>query len=124
MMRLAAGIALIAAPAVAQELTAPSGLKLNLYDVIIEDDAALARFRFEVPEIADNGLPFADVADDLQALCNQTLLPGLQQSGWDEGQIVVQLSAEKVDFGATVPDITQYFQPFSIDGDACIWEDF
>lgn len=123
-MRLAAAIFMLATPAMGQELVAPSGLKMNLYEVILEQDIALVRFRFEVPEIAGNALAFTDVADDLQAVCDQSLLPGLKQSGWEDGQIVMQLSAEQIEFGAIVPDITQYFQPFSIGPDTCIWEDF
>jgi len=115
---------LVATPALGQELLAPSGLKMVLYEVILEEDAPLVRFRFEVPEIAGNALTFAAVADDLQAVCDQSLLPGLKQSGWEQGQIIMQLSAEQVAFGATVPEITQYFQPFSIGPDTCIWEDF
>lgn len=123
-MRTILALLLLATPAMGQELMAPSGLKMTLYEVILEEDIPLVRFRFEVPEIADNALPFAAVADDLQAVCDESLLPGLKQSGWENGQIIVQLSAEQVAFGATVPDITQYFQPFSIGEDTCIWEDY
>lgn len=123
-MRFAIAIAMLGTPAMAQDLTAPSGLILNLYDVILEDDTPLARFRFEVPEIAGNALPFAQVADDIQAVCDDTLLPGLKQSGWTQGQIIMQLSAQKVAFGVSAPEVTQYFQPFTIAGDTCIWEDF
>ena len=113
----------LASPAMGQELTAPSGLKMVLYDVILDEEIPLVRFRFEVPEIAENALSFTAVSDDMQAVCDQSLLPGLKQSGWENGQIVMQLSAQQVDFGATVPGITQYFQPFSIGPDTCIWED-
>lgn len=123
-MRLAALFLMLGAPALAQDITAPSGLQLNLYEVILEEDVPLARFRFEVPEIAGNALAFADIADDLQALCDATLLPGLKQSGWTDGQIIMQLSAQQIAFGTTAPEVTQYFQPFSIAGDTCIWEDY
>lgn len=124
MIRTAFVVLVLATPAVGQELMAPSGLKMTLYEVILEQDIPLVRFRFEVPEIAGNALAFIDVADDMQAVCDQSLLPGLKQSGWETGQIVMQLSAEQIAFGATVPDVTQYFQPFSIGPDTCIWEDF
>ena len=123
-MRSVLALLLLTTPAMGQELMAPSGLKMKLYDVILEEDIPLARFRFEVPEIAENALTFAAVADDIQAVCDKSLLPGLKQSGWEAGQIVVQLSAQQVEFGATVPEITQYFQPFSIGPDTCIWEDY
>lgn len=123
-MRSLLALLLLTTPAIGQELVAPSGLKMTLYEVILEDDIPLARFRFEVPEIAQNALTFAAVADDIQAICDQSLLPGLKLSGWDAGQIVMQLSAQQVEFGATVPNITQYFQPFSIGSDTCIWEDY
>lgn len=124
MIRHFIALSLLTGPAFAQEITAPSGLTLKLYDVILEDDVPLARFRFEVPEIAGNALAFTEVADDLQALCDDTLLPGLVQSGWTDGQIILQLSAQQIAFGVTAPEVTQYFQPFTISGDTCIWEDF
>ena len=124
MKHAALALCLVGSPAVAQDLTAPSGLTMKLYDVILEEDAALARFRFEVPEIAGNALSFTQIADDLQAVCDESLLPGLVKSGWTDGQIIMQLSAQQVAFGVTAPEVTQYFQPFSIANDTCIWEDF
>lgn len=124
-MKLAVLAYLAAAPtAFAQDVSVPSGIAMTLYDVIIEKDAA--RFRFLAPAIdpAGAGLTFTQVADDLQYLCDALVMPALAHNGWAAVDVVISLSAQEVVFGETAPDVMQFFQPFSIQGDACIWEDF
>ena len=113
-------------PAAAQQISVPSGLDIALYDVILEADAQVARFRFLVPEIAVTGghKVFADVIDDLQYVCDSVIVPALQGNGWSTGEVVVSVSDRPVDFGVYDPEVTQFFQPFRMEADACIWEDF
>lgn len=111
-------------PVAAQEVTVPSGRAVTLFDVILEPDVNVARFRFLAPAIADGAVPFEVMLDDIQYLCDALALPGLAANGWTQGEIVVSLSAAQVDFGVAAPDVTQYFQPFSIQEDVCLWEDF
>lgn len=117
-------LAMAATAVVAQDIPVPSGLDVSLHEVLIEAD--LARFRFLAPQISvdDSGKTFGEVVDDIQFLCDAVALPALRENGWDTGGIVVSLSARMVPFGETAPDVAQFFQPFSIAGDACQWEDF
>lgn len=115
-----------AAPVAAQQIAVPSGLDISLYDVILEKDAQIARFRFVVPAIdpAAEAKTFAEVIDDLKYVCDSVVVPALASNGWSSGEIVMSVSAKPVDFGVYDADVMQYFQPFLLDGSACVWEDF
>ena len=107
-------------PAMAQDIMVPSGHTLSLFDVIMEND--IGRFRFVLPEIADD-VAFEDIVDDLDYVCAEVALPALTQAGSGVSQLVISVSAAEVPFGEAT-DIVQYFQPFRREGDACIWEEF
>jgi len=116
---------LTASGVAAQDVSVPSGLDVALYDVILEDPTQTARFRFLVPAIGGaDPVTFTDVADDLQYLCDTLAIPGLAANGWAAKDVVISLSAEEVDFGVVTDNVTQYFQPFRVEQDTCIWEDF
>ncbi len=117
---LAVILAILAGPVAASEITVPSGRVLTLFDVIMEPD--LARFRFVLPQ-AGKGVEFTDLVDDLQFLCDDVALPALAEAGREVPQMVISVSAEPVTFGEPT-DITQFFQPFKVDGDICGWEEF
>ena len=104
----------------------PSGLSVTLYDVIHDEGAPVARFRFLLPQIAPEAgaLPFDALIDDLAFLCESVALPQARAAGHAPEQIVVSVSAVEVPFGQISADVTQYFQPYAVDGDRCIWEDF
>ena len=110
----------------AQQISVPSGAEIALYDVILEADAQIARFRFVMPDIAVGGgrKAFSDVIDDLQFVCDSVIVPALHANGWSAGEVVVSVSDRPVDFGVYDPQVTQFFQPFRMEVDACIWEDF
>ena len=109
----------------AQSVDVPSGLDVTLYDVILDEAPEVARFRFLVPAIGrDDAVSFSDVAIDFQFLCDALVIPGLAANGWETKEVVISMSAAEVPFGEVTEDVTQFFQPFSIAGDTCIWEDF
>ena len=116
----------IASSLAAQDVAVPSGAKIALFDVIIEAAPPVARFRFVAPQIGtgDGSLGFEDVADDIQYLCDDIARPALLDNDWREGQIVISLSGQETAFGEPAPDVTQFFQPFTLSADRCIWEDF
>lgn len=116
----------VAAPVVAVELTTPTGRIVTLFDVVLEPDVDLARFRFLLPDISPDaaGLAYADVLDDMQYLCDEVALPGLAASAWEGNEVIVSFSSAEVGFGEIAPEVTQFFQPFRVDGETCIWEDF
>jgi len=123
---LAGIIGVVAAGALAEGVVAPSGQAVTLLDLILEPEAGLARFRFLAPALdpAGQGLVHDDVAGDFQWLCETVALPEMQAEGWQMAQIVISLSDREVPFGASDPDATQFFEGFSVDGAACIWEPF
>ena len=99
---------------------------MTLFDVILEDAPATARFRFLTPSIggADGAASFSDVAGDMQYLCDRIAIPALSRNGWTSGDIVISFSAQAIEFGAFAPEVRQYFQPFSIQDAKCLWEEF
>ena len=116
---------LCAGQGMAQEVTVPSGTDMTLFDVILEPEVSIARFRFLVPAIAgENGVSFADALPDIEYLCDDVVLRALAANGWTASEVVISLSASEVPFGVVTPDVVQYFQPFSIQAGACIWEEF
>jgi hypothetical protein len=121
MRRLALLLALAAAPPVwAQQITTPSGEVVTLFDVVIEADTALARFRFLAPGIAAR--PFAEVQDDFPWLCTNLALPALAANDVTAAQVIISMSDRELPLGATDPDAVQYFEGFRIADAACIWE--
>jgi len=99
-----AALMLIGTAASAQDVTVPSGHAMSLFDVILEEPTQTARFRFLVPAIA---------ADE-----------GLAANGWSAKDIVISMSSRELEFGTLTAEITQFFQPFRVQDDTCIWEDF
>jgi hypothetical protein len=108
-----------------QKTSVQAGLDIELFDVIVEEEpTALARFRFLVPDIAGGAVSFTVAFDYMVAMCEGVALPLVQAKEQKVDEIVISFSAEVVPFGQAVPEVTQYFQPFSIDDDQCEWEEF
>lgn len=110
----------LAAPVGASEIAVPSGRTLTLFDVIMEP--AMARFRFVLPQAGD-GVEFVDLVDDLQFLCEDVVVPALDEAGQDVPQLVISVSASEVPFGEPT-DVAQFFQPFGLQDGTCVWEEF
>ncbi|MFC0279760.1 DUF6497 family protein [Falsigemmobacter intermedius] len=132
-MRAAAIVFLLgsALPVTGQELIpVPSGQAVTLQDVILNQPGPMglsARFRFIAPAIAREGgtIPFETASADMEYLCNSFALPRVTTgTGPLPEQIIVSLSDIPVTFGEITPDATQFFEAFSIEGDACLWEQF
>jgi len=120
-----AALMLIGTAASAQDVTVPSGHAMSLFDVILEEPTQTARFRFLVPAIAADDAPsFSDLAPDFQYLCDTLVIPGLAANGWSAKDIVISMSSRELEFGTLTAEITQFFQPFRVQDDTCIWEDF
>jgi len=127
-MLMAALIALTAttAGAEAARVVLPSGQAVSLMQVLVEDAPPLARFRFLAPEIgaAPPARGYDDVAMDFGWLCEHLALPALDAVGLEVPDIVISMSSAPVDFGTTDPDITQFFEPFSLADGVCLVEQF
>lgn len=109
---------------VAQDLIAlPSGLGVQVQDVIFEEDPAVSRFRFVAPDLGKAGSDYADVREDFFWLCDRMILPTLSDAQ-RTGEIVVSIADRPVVFGQITPEATQYFEMFRVANGTCIWEDF
>jgi len=119
---------LLALPVQAQDdVSVPSGQIVIFQDAILNEagpQGQTARFRFVAPAIAQSDVDFETTAADMQHLCDAFALPRVTGSGVLPQQIVISLSAELVPFGESSPDVTQFFEAYSLKNGACIWEVF
>lgn len=116
----------------------PSGQSVWLLEWLEEPGAAgdaatdgagapVWRLRFLAPAIGTPQAPdFDAIADDMAALCTAFAVPRLRAGG-DGGppapvRVIVSLSDRPVPFGETAPEATQYFEVFSLENGACVWE--
>jgi hypothetical protein len=111
------------------QISVPSGQSVTLQDIIWNSagpEGSVARFRFVAPEIARAGgsVTADQVAQDLLHLCENVVLGTLAEKGAVPPNVIVSIADRAVSFGETVPDATQYFESYRIDGDRCISELF
>jgi hypothetical protein len=119
-----AGLALSTSGALA-EVELPSGQKVSMFDTIADEVMpGTYRVRYLAPEIGSEGRSFVDVAEDMAVLCDSQALPKLMSDGSAPARIVVTLMSEPVEFGVMTPDVTQFFESYSIENGLCIWEAF
>lgn len=118
---------LMAAPVLAQEeVPVPSGQPVTFVEAILNEagpQGQTARFRFVAPQIAED-VDFEIAVADMQHLCDSFALPRVAGTGVLPQQIVISLSAAPVPFGEAAPGVTQFFEAFSLQDGACIWEVF
>lgn len=116
-------------PAADAPIPVPSGQEITLLDVIWNEqgpNGLTFRFRFLAPGISRDGgtVDYDTAAADMLHLCQTYALPRIPQTGPQPQQIVISLSDRPVDFGATAPEATQFFDAFTLQDGTCIWEMF
>ena len=115
---------LTATPAFAIDV--PSGQPIELQEVLVDEvnGETWLRFRFITPEIAREGgsIGYDVAASDMFDLCANLALPYIAQYDLNGQMIVMSFADRSTEFGVPDPDATQFFEAFSPDGDACIWE--
>ena len=120
-------VLVMAGAAHAEDVALPSGRVASLVEAIWEPQTAPAemwlRLRFVVPGIGPE-LDFAEVGADLLALCQTQALPVLAKTGKKADQAIISMSSEPLAFGATNPDVSQYFEAYRLRGEDCILEEF
>ena len=116
-------MALASSVAAAEAIDVPSGQPLSFLEFISENDGDLVRFRFLTPEIGV-GYDYMAVFPDFQAVCDQQVMPVLDQNGLAPTQIVLSMSAQDIPFGEDNPDVLQFFEIFRPENGLCIWEEF
>ncbi|WP_431300510.1 DUF6497 family protein [Tabrizicola sp. BL-A-41-H6] len=109
----------------ADAVTVPSGREVRFLDVISNvpgAEGATARFRFVVPGLAE-GDSEADAAD-MQALCDTYALPRIDAMQPPPQQIIISLAGKETPFGEAAPEVVQFFEAYSVQDGACVWEVF
>ena len=107
----------------------PSGQPVTLQDVIWNapgPEGLTLRFRFVAPQIARNGGDITTEAAqaDMLHLCQTYALPRIAEFGPEPAQIVISMADISVPFGDTAPEVTQFFEAYSVQDGICIWEVF
>lgn len=103
----------------------PSGREVRFLDVISNvpgSEGATARFRFVVPGLAEADSEAA--VPDMQALCDSYALPRVEAMQPPPQQIIISLAGKETPFGEPAPDVVQFFEAYSVQDDACVWEVF
>ena len=125
MIRLFAFVMLASA---AQAQDVPSGQVVALHEVLIDEvnTQSWLRFRFVAPQIArtDGDITYAQAAPDMEHLCQSTALPYMIEYDLSADMIIISLSDQITEFGATNPEATQFFDAFRVENETCIWEAF
>ncbi|MDT8855288.1 DUF6497 family protein [Paracoccaceae bacterium Fryx2] len=110
-------------------IVVPSGQPVMLQDVIWNEpgpEGLTLRFRFVAPQISRMGgtVDFDTAVADMRALCESYALPRIADLGPEPAQIIVSMSDMPVPFGEAAPEATQFFEAFTVQEGACIWEIF
>ena len=125
---LAVGATIFGALAAGAAEVVPSGQKLELREVLIDEVGVETwiRFQFLAPEIArgTGTITYQQAADDLPHLCETVALPYVAEHGLQGEVVVITLQDRPVPFGQGDPDATQYIDAYRIQSGACIWEAF
>ena len=122
------GFMIVAGPSAAETVEVPSGQKVELQEVLLDSLSGepWARFRFVAPGISrvDGRISHDVAAIDIEALCADFALPYLRDNNTQVTRIVISMADRELEFGATDPEATQFFDMFRPENGSCIWEDF
>lgn len=113
----------------AGSLAVPSGQEVRYLDTVQSapgPEGLTIRFRFIAPAIArDGGTIGVEAAQaDMEWLCTNFALPRMPAGGPVPSQIIVSLSDRAVAFGEPAPDVTQFFEAYTVADGHCVWEAF
>lgn len=107
-------------------LDVPSGQPVTFQEMLWDRPGGglIYRFRFVTPEIGTEGRQYEDVEADMVHLCETYAIPRLAETGPQPAQIVISFSQQATEFGASDPDIVQFFEAYRVENGACILEFF
>lgn len=103
----------------------PSGFNHSLFetlDDVMPDGKRVMRLRYVAEDMTADD--HQKVAEDFAALCARDALPRQAEAQPPFDQAVISLANKKSEFGVFNPDVTQYFEAFTLENDTCIWEAF
>ena len=107
----------------------PSNAVVYILEILqdaTDPEDVVFRARYVMPAVSreTGNLTYEDVAEDFVTLCEGHALPALREGGFAPASIVISLSDRETEFGVPDAEATQLFEAFTVDGDACIWEQF
>lgn len=107
-------------------LNVPSGQPVYLLEFLDEPDAPkhMFRARFVAPDLDVVSSDIESVFADMELLCNTVALPEIGARAIAPDRIIVSISSAPMELGTIAPEITQFFESYSIADDTCIWELF
>lgn len=104
----------------------PSGQEVRFIETISDAQGPMGltlRFRFLAPQIGGTDPIGAEVAlTDMEALCNEFAIERLPTLGPQPAQIVISLADRVIPFGEVDEEAVQYFEAYSVEDGACVWE--
>ncbi|EEE38043.1 hypothetical protein RKLH11_1884 [Rhodobacteraceae bacterium KLH11] len=107
-------------------LPVPSGQPVELGNVLLDTNPGelWVRFRFIAPKIGSTvGQISYDVSViDMAHLCQTLAIPYVAQHELEPARVVISFSDRAVEFGASDPDVTQFFEVYRLEQSMCIWE--
>lgn len=128
-LALAIGAALVAAPALGEDVAAPSGLIYEMQEIRFEpagvpaSSAKTLRLRYVSEQLAGAGAyDFSAIEGDFEVICQEVGAPIVSNSAPMISQIIVSLASEEVLFGETAPAVVQFFEAFHFEGEKCVPE--
>ncbi len=108
----------------ARIITAPSGLEVELHEVMtnqIGDDLTY-RFRFVAPKLIESGPSEDDRVTDMKFLCEEFALSELSEVDPTPLQVVISIADKAGEFGVYDPDINEFFEFYRVNGASCSWK--
>lgn len=116
---------LAAAETAKETFAVPSGQAVTLQDIFWDEgDTLILRVRFLAPQIARAGgtIDYETATKDMKHLCDTYIAPQIEASVDKPDQVIMSLSDIAVPFGEANPEATQFFEVYSLQNGACIWE--
>ena len=106
-------------------LDVPSNQPIKVLEYLSDMDAigTVLRARYLAPTLTGSD-DIDAVLDDMAVLCESDAISIRETMDPAPTRIIVSLSSEPVDFGASVSDVTQYFEAYRVEDGRCIWELF
>tara|TARA_R110002074_G_scaffold21227_1_gene66180 strand:- start:54 stop:509 length:456 start_codon:yes stop_codon:yes gene_type:complete len=120
--------ALLAACRDDQGFALPSGLEVELIEILTEpqpfSQETWVIVRVLAPGLAEQEISVEARAADTDMLCAEWGQPAAMEAPEPPEQIVIQMMSETVERGRASPGVAQAFAGYRFQNGLCIWEDF
>lgn len=103
----------------------PSGFEHSLFETLedtMPDGKRVLRLRYVADSLGAED--HQRVSADFAALCARDALPHQAKADPKFDEVVISLANKKSEFAVFNPEVTQYFEAFTLKNGSCIWEAF